>query len=137
MGQRSTLFWFFSAPSPRFGQAAMWIFAVNLFYLGVIVTTKQAAVTKGWAIPVVAIFLAVEIIPGFVRLNAEPLRFPNYVGIAPPMALRRTDTGLHVWVPTEGSDGGDWEPPVTPPDRFDPNLEQRGPTLRDGFRIRK
>ncbi len=106
MGQRSTLFWFFSAPSPRFGQAAMWIFAVNLFYLGVIVTTKQAAVTKGWAIPVVAIFLAVEIIPGFVRLNAEPLRFPNYVGIAPPMALRRTDTGLHVWVPTEGSDGG-------------------------------
>src|SRR5260370_23695802 len=79
----SLLFWFFSAPSPRFGQAAMWIFAVNLFYLGVIVTTKQAAVTKGWAIPVVAIFLPVGIIPGFVLLNPEPRRFPNYVCIPP------------------------------------------------------
>jgi hypothetical protein len=133
----SLLFWFFSAPSPRFGQATMWIFAVDLFYLGVIVTTEQTKITRKWVVPVVAIFLAVEIIPGFVRLDAEPLQFPNYVGIGPPMALRRTDTGLHVWVPARGSDSGDWELPVTPPDRLDRKLEQRGPTLRDGFRIRE
>jgi hypothetical protein len=27
--------------------------------------------------------------------------------------------------------------PATPPDRFDPKLELRGSTLRDGFRIRE
>jgi hypothetical protein len=131
------LFWFFSAPSPRFAQAAIWIFAVDLFYLGVIAAAKLTELVSKLAILVFGMFMALEIIPGLTRLNAEPIQFPNYIGSAPQMVLQHTKSGAGIWVPTEGINSGDSKLPATPPDRFDPNLELRGPTLRDGFRIRE
>jgi hypothetical protein len=41
---------------------------------------------------------------------------------------------LRVWVPTDTYVTGDAALPCTVPDRFDPALEMRGKTLRDGFR---
>jgi hypothetical protein len=133
----SVLFWFFSAPSPRFAQAAIWILAVDLFYLGAIAAAKLPKAVGTLAAVVSVTFLALEIIPGFARLNAEPIQFPNYIGAAPPMVLQYTASGAGIWIPKEGSNSVDWELPATPPDRFDPKLELRGPTLRDGFRIRE
>jgi hypothetical protein len=133
----SLLFWFFSAPSPRFAQATIWILAVDLFYLGAIATARPTEIVGKLVILVSAIFLALEIIPGLTRLNAEPIRFPNYIGAAPQMLLQHTKSGAGIWVPKEGINSVDSKLPATPPDRFDPNLEFRGPTLRDGFRIRE
>jgi hypothetical protein len=82
-------------------------------------------------------FMTVEIIFGLARLNAEPIQFPNYIGIAPPMLLQHTKSGAAIWVPAQGTDSVDWKLPVTPIDRFDSNLEFRGTTLREGFRIRE
>jgi hypothetical protein len=131
----SLLFWFFSAPSPRFAQATIWILAVDLFYLGVIAANRTEVVGK-LALLVCTTFMALEIIPGVTRLNAEPIQFPNYIGSAPQMLLLHTQSGAGIWVPKEGINSGDSKLPATPPDRFDPKLELRGPTLRDGFRIR-
>jgi hypothetical protein len=133
----SLLFWFFSAPSPRFAQATLWILAVDLFYLGGIAAAKLTEAGGKLAIVVSATFLALEIIPGFARLNAEPIQFPNYIGAAPQMLLQHTESGAGIWVPKEGINSVDSKLPATPPDRFDPKLELRGSTLRDGFRIRE
>jgi hypothetical protein len=133
----SLLFWFFSAPSPRFAQATLWILAVDLFYLGAIAAAKLTEAGGQLAILVSATFLALEIIPGLARLNAEPIQFPNYIGAAPQMLLQHTESGAGIWVPKEGINSVDSKLPATPPDRFDPKLELRGPTLRDGFRIRE
>jgi hypothetical protein len=133
----SLLFWFFSAPSPRFAQAAIWVLAVDTFYLGVIAAEKLSKVVAQLALLVFATFMAVEIAPGLARLNAEPIQFPNYIGSTPEMVLQHTKSGLGIWVPKEGINSGDSKLPATPPDRFDPKLELRGPTLREGFRIRQ
>jgi hypothetical protein len=133
----SLLFWFFSAPSPRFAQATIWVFAVDLFYLGVFVAGKPNQAVAQLAILVFATFMALEIVPGLTRLNAEPIQFPNYIGSPPEMLLRHTKSGAGIWIPKEGINSGDAKLPVTPPDRFDPKLELRGSTLRDGFRIRE
>jgi hypothetical protein len=53
------------------------------------------------------------------------------------MLLQHTKSGAGVWVPKEGINSVDSTLPATPPDRFDPQLELRGTTLRDGFRIRE
>jgi hypothetical protein len=133
----SLLFWFFSAPSPRFAQATLWIFAVDLFYLGAIAAAKRTEAGGKLTILVSASFLALEIIPGLARLNAEPIQFPNYIGADPQMLLQHTESGAGIWVPKKGINSVDSTLPTTPPDRFDPKLEFRGPTLRDGFRIRE
>jgi len=133
----SLLFWFFSAPSPRFAQATIWILAIDLFYLGAIAAAKLTEAAGKLAILVSTTFMAVEIIFGLARLNAEPIQFPNYIGAAPPMVLQLTKSGAAIWVPAQGTDSVDWKLPVTPIDRFDSNLEFRGTTLREGFRIRE
>jgi hypothetical protein len=133
----SLLFWFFAAPSPRFAQATIWILAVDLFYLGAVATAEQTEMVGKLAMLVFAAFMTLEIIPGLTRLNAEPIQFPNYIGVAPQMLLQHTKSGAGIWVPKEGINSGDSKLPATPPDRFDPKLELRGPTLRDGFRIRE
>jgi hypothetical protein len=133
----SLLFWFFSAPSPRFAQATIWILAIDLFYLGAIAAPKLTEAAGKLAVLVSATFMAAEIIFGLARLNAEPIQFPNYIGAAPPMLLQHTKSGAAIWVPAQGINSVDWKLPTTPPDRFDSNLEFRGTTLREGFRIRK
>jgi hypothetical protein len=83
----------------------------------------------------IAGFSVFELAEGFVRLHRERERFPNFVGGVPPLVSRVTFSGLAVWVPTEGNLTGPWQIPATPADRFDPRLELRGKTLREGFRI--
>src|SRR6266403_2427608 len=65
----SLLFWFFSAPSPRFAQATIWILAIDLFYLGAIAAAKLTEAAGKLAILVSITFMAVEIIFGLARLN--------------------------------------------------------------------
>jgi hypothetical protein len=74
---------------------------------------------------------------GLARLHQERGRFPNFVGGPPPLVSRVTFSGLAVWVPTESNLTGPWQIPATPTDRFDPRLELRGKTFRDGFRINR
>jgi hypothetical protein len=132
----AVLFWFFSAPSPRFAQATIWILAVDLFYLGMVGAKNMSRAARTLAAIVSVAFLVSELIPGLARLNGEKIRFPNYIGVTPPVVLQYTTLGTAIWVPQHGKYSGDWNLPVTPPDRFQRKLEQRGSTLRDGFRIR-
>jgi hypothetical protein len=150
----SLLFWFFTAPNPRFAQATLWILAADVAYLPFMCLYRAPhhsnADTAGRseAVPhtrlccaffllLVAGFTVFELAAGLVRLHQERERFPNFVGGPPPLVCRVTFSGLAVWVPTESNLTGPWQIPATPADRFDPRLELRDKTFRNGFRINR
>jgi hypothetical protein len=130
------VFWFLTAPAPRFAEATLWILAANLFVCSFVITSATSKFARHAALAVLLALVCYNTIVGLGRLTREGKRFPNFVGEPPAMTPRRTDSGLEIWVPTEGNSPGDSELLATPPDRFDPRLELRGPTLRQGFRIR-
>ncbi|HEY4814868.1 MAG TPA: hypothetical protein VIH58_09345 [Chthoniobacterales bacterium] len=131
----SMLFWFFTAPNPRFAQATFWILAADVVYLPFVCLNRVPRFCCAFFLLLIAGFSVFELAEGFVRLHRERERFPNFVGGAPPLVSRVTFSGLAIWVPTEGNLTGPWQIPATPADRFDPRLELRGKTLREGFRI--
>lgn len=133
----SLLFWFFTAPNPRFAQATLWILAADVAYLPFVCLNRVPRFCCAFFLLLVAGFTAFELAAGFARLHQERERFPNFVGGPPSLVSRVTFSGLAVWVPTESNLTGPWQIPATPADRFDPRLELRGKTFRDGFRINR
>jgi hypothetical protein len=131
----SLLFWFFTAPNPRFAQATFWILAGDVVYLPFVYLNRVPRFCYAFFLLLIAGFTVSELAEGFVRLHRERERFPNFVGGPPPLVSRFTYSGLAIWVPIEDNLTGPWQIPATPADRFDPRLELRGKTLREGFRI--
>jgi hypothetical protein len=130
------VFWFLTAPAPRFGEATLWIFAANVVVCSFVISSTTSKLVRRTAVAVLLTLVCYNAIVGLERLTHEGRKFPNFVGAPPPMTLRPTDSGLEIWVPIEGNSPGDSKLLATPPDRFNPLLELRGPTLRQGFRIR-
>lgn len=131
------IFWLLTAPAPRFAEATLWIFGTNVLVCSFVVFTQTPKLTCCVAVAVVLSLVGYNVSVGFERLTHEVERFPNFVGGIPDMTLRSTRSGLGVWVPATQYNPGDWELLSTPPDRFNSRLELRGPTLRQGFRIRE
>jgi hypothetical protein len=131
----SLLFWFLTAPDPRFAEGAIWLLAADVAYLPFAGGDIRQRFVRGLLAVVVIGFVCLELGAGLGRLAKEPERFPNYVGKPVPMVPELTYSGLVIWLPVQGELTGPWTIPSTPPDRFDPRLELRGKTFRDGFRI--
>jgi hypothetical protein len=133
----SLFFWFFAAPDPRFAQATLWVLAADIVYLPFACTNGSFRSLRILFVVIIAGFTLVELKQGLVRLYREKGHFPNYVGGVAPLVTRLTFSGLAIWVPSEGDVSGPWQIPATPSNRFDPRLELRGKTLREGFRINR
>jgi len=133
----SLLFWFFTAPNPRFAEATLWILAADVAYLPFLLLSVAPRFCCAFLLLLIAGFTIFELADGFGRLHRERERFPNFVGGPPALISRLTYSGLAIWVPTESNLTGPWQIPATPADRFDPRLELRGKTLREGFRINR
>jgi hypothetical protein len=132
-------FWFLTAPDPRFAQATLWIFALNLLLFPFLTESGFSRSMALLAVLLLSLLAAFDVGIGVVRLAKERkrLRLPNSVGGKVDLLARRTDSGLTVWVPKNVYEPGFAQLISTPPDRFNSRLELRGPNLRDGFRIRK
>jgi hypothetical protein len=133
----SLFFWFFSAPNPRFAQTTLWVVGADMVYLPFACMSGSPRFLRLAFVFVIAGFTLVELKQGLVRLYHEKGHFPNYVGGTAPLVPRLTYSGLTVWVPAEGDLTGPWQIPATPTSRFDPRLELRGKTLREGFKINR
>jgi hypothetical protein len=131
----SLLFWFLTAPDPRFAEGTIWLLAADVAYLAFAGSDVRQRFARGFLIVVVIGFVCLELAGGLKRLATEPERFPNFVGKPVPMVSELTYSGLAIWVPAQGQITGPWNIPATPRDRFDPRLELRGTTLREGFRM--
>jgi hypothetical protein len=130
-------FWFLTAPDPRFAQATLWIFALNVLSFPFLTEGGFTRCMALLAVLLLSLVAAFDAGFGVVRLAQEKKRLPNSVGGQVDLLARRTDSGLTVWVPRNVYESGFAQLISTPPDRFNSRLELRGPNLRDGFRIRK
>jgi hypothetical protein len=129
------LFWFLTAPDPRFGQATLWVFALNLLLLPFHSTdhwTRRLRIMATIALAIIGLFDAGV---GCARLMKEKKRLPNIEKPQIQLSARSTNSGLPVWIPKNGYAPGDAQLIATPSDRFNSRLELRGSNLRDGFRI--
>jgi hypothetical protein len=130
------LFWFLTAPDPRFAQATLWVFALNLLLLPFGDIDEWSRRLNFWGTLALAILALFDAGTGCARLKKEKKRLPNIVPSQNELSARTTNSGLAVWIPTTAYEPGDAQLVATPPDRFNPGLELRGSNLRDGFRIR-
>lgn len=131
----SLLFWFETSPDPRFAEGTLWILAANVAYLPFVGRERAHRLALAFFALVMAGIIGLDSVNGLGRLIKVPERFPNYIGVPPPMKAQLTYSGLAVWVPVNGDLTGPWNIPATPPNRFDPRLELRGKTFREGFRM--
>ncbi|MBV9300386.1 MAG: hypothetical protein JO066_15595 [Verrucomicrobia bacterium] len=129
------LFWFLTAPDPRFAQAVLWVFALNILLLP-FQATNRARGLGILATFALAILASINAVVGSARLIKEKKRIPNIVQSQNELSARRTDSGLTVWTPKNAYEPGDSQLISTPSDRFNSRLELRGSSLHDGFRIR-
>ena len=129
------LFWFLTAPDPRFAEATLWVFALNLILLPFYGTdgwTRRMNIFCTIALAVVALYDAGV---GCGRLIKEKKGLPNIVQRQDELTARSADSGLTVWIPKNTNTPGDAQLIATPPERFNSRLELRGSNLRDGFRV--
>jgi hypothetical protein len=130
------LFWFLTAPDPRFAQATLWVFALNLLSIPFRCKDEWSRRLNMVGTCTVAIVVLLDVGAGGARLIREKKRLPNIVERQVDLTARKTHSGLAVWIPKTRYEPGDAQLISTPPDRFNSRLELRSSNLRDGFRIR-
>jgi hypothetical protein len=129
----AVLFWLRTAPDPRFANGLLWSFGLALLLLA----TPSGTLSKKRsindliliAVPIVSLML-VEL----NRMAHEKYLFPaRYRQIT--LKELTSHYGVRVLVPATGDQVGDSPVPAAPENRFQPNLQYRGRTPEDGFRI--
>jgi hypothetical protein len=131
----SLIFWFLTAPDPRFAGATIWTLAADIAFLPFACLVSVRLLCRVVVTVLIAGFIGLELGAGAIRLQREHEQFPNFVGGPGELVSRLTYSGLAVWVPVKGDLTGPWKIPAAPAYSFDPRLELRGKTFRDGFRI--
>jgi hypothetical protein len=131
----SLVFWFLTAPDPRFAGATIWTVAADIAFLPFACLVSVRLLLRVFTSVLIAGFIGLELKEGAIRLATEHEQFPNFVGGTSELVPRLTYSGLAIWVPVTGDLTGPWKIPAAPPSSFNPKLELRGKTLRDGFRI--
>ncbi len=129
------LFWFLSAPDPRFVGAQFWILAVTWVAAGsTAVAGSLPHPRRDWAA------MAIVALPFALWLGRNPrtILAVSLSGFQPTpvavVAARETASGLTVYVPVEGDQLWDSPLPATP--RFDRRLRLRGSAPDTGFTVR-
>jgi hypothetical protein len=131
------IFWLIVAPAPRFAEGLLWSVGLALLLLGLPTQERRGLVCQHF---IYLIFLCAPVLylamQEYPRLSSERRAIPAKYESA-RLVPRRTNYGVIVFVPADSEDYriGDAPVPSTLSARFQPNLESRGNSLRDGFRI--
>jgi hypothetical protein len=127
------LFWFFTAPDPRFAYAQLWFccvlavyltFSIKKLYLSWMYLFQTGAVI----LQLVALFILVkpkEVISHFITPSPPPVVQTKSIQL----------NGRQIFIPSNGNQCWDAELPCTP--QIDSLLEWRGKEISEGFRMRK
>ncbi len=123
------VFWFFTAPAPRFAGACFWMMAIGA------VLTLRPWVRPGFWRPA-----ALLLVGGSWVLHASHADFrrgpPRDIGPAMtvPMKIRTTDSGLGIYVPEDEHQDRCWDAPLPCAPKFRADLRLRDPAdLSKGF----
>ncbi len=116
------LFWFFTAPEPRYGYGFLFGFALLFFSYGLYVLKlpKHEDVSKLAFVFIIILFLLVEIVPLNVSINKI---FTNDWGKLPEVEVKEevTNQGIKINLPAEGDQCWYMDLPATP--YLDPKLK--------------
>jgi hypothetical protein len=129
-------FWFFTAPSPRFAQAVIWLFPM----LGGYAVLTQLRPATEWRVHVYRI-LSWGMVNGafmaYLMLRIERFVPAFDAGFAPLPHVATVEQpivdGYYVYTPQTGEQCWSAALPCTP--YYRPELRRRGPSLQDGFAI--
>jgi hypothetical protein len=128
------IFWFKTAPDPRFGYAILLLFGVNGFYAASAVISGLSKLRAGiYTCLITSVCLLVLFRSQWPLINLYEKKFPQGFPTA-ELEYQTTDSGLRVGVP-KGEKAWNSGLIVTP--YFNPDLTMRGPEIRDGFRMQK
>jgi len=139
-GLAGILFWFAASPDPRFAQFAIWTTAATLGAWGIVSLDFQRppSHTRPAHTGIVLAALFLSLIWCLISVGwREPIQALRGVQQPPPLPkpaliLRRTLSGLPVYVPAQGNQCWDAPLPCTP--YFDESLRLRNDSsLRSGF----
>jgi hypothetical protein len=124
-GLLGVVFWFLSAPDPRFLGSITWVLAGSMLVLAL-------QHRRHWALPLVVGHAAMLLAGGVNMIDVVR----SYKDTAPAkqvdMIARETNSGLTVFVPKNGDQCWDAELPCTP--YFSPKLALRDPgSVSKGF----
>jgi hypothetical protein len=127
------LFWFQTAPDPRFAYATLLLFAVNGFYA---FTCALFAISDARSTAFTCLIATVVVLLNFEReyplIYHAAKKFPQGFPKA-QLEYKVTDSGLRVGVP---KDQLSWATDLVVTPDFNSDLSLRGRDLRDGFRVR-
>ncbi|HVO41323.1 MAG TPA: hypothetical protein VMT34_01810, partial [Aggregatilineales bacterium] len=133
----SVVFWFLTAPDPRFAGAAFWILALwtGIMLVSLLRQIRPPAIVVRASIAapagVALVLVALGISAGF-RLYGNG--FPPLPHA--PMKTYQTDSGLIVNIPANANNPLQlWDAPLPASPYTLPHLELRGSDLRSGFRM--
>jgi hypothetical protein len=133
------VYWFLTAPDPRFATAAIWTLAAggSLLFLSHAHGWLRRSF-YAWTVGLTFLGLNLPAIRAIVR-HPEFLRDISTVGFiahkSDVLAERRTNSGLRVLVPG-GTDDKCWDSPLPCTPYFNPRLELRKNDIGSGFRVR-
>ncbi len=134
-GLAGILFWFAASPDPRFAQFAIWTAAATLGTWGIVCLDLEGGRSRS---RLALAALVLSLIWCLISFGwKEPIRALRGVQERPPLPqpaviVRRTLSGLAVYVPAQGNQCWDAPLPCTP--YFDETLRLRDPSsLRWGF----
>lgn len=127
------VFWFKTAPDPRFGWATLLLFGVNGCYAFTSVLGIWSDVRSSlFACLITVISTGVMLANEWPLLNDYTMKFPQGFPKA-ELQYRVTDSGLRVGIP---KDQKAWDSGLVVTPEFDRYLTLRGQSLRDGFRTK-
>lgn len=129
----SLIFWFLTAPDPRFAASSFWVLA--FLSVCMIVSILRQYISPKWIVTFALLFYLAGALLPFAFRGKVAQQLPKN-GFEPlPRAVMEEficDSGLSVWVPMQDDLAWDSDLPSTPyPDK---TLHLRGDGLRSGFR---
>jgi len=128
----AVIFWFKTAPDPRFGYASLWLCGVTCLYSFTKTLANFSTIRASLcaALVVVGSFCFIWKTQ-FPLFNHYPKKFPQGFPQA-ELEFRTTKSGLRLGIPKHEQL---WDSGLVVTPYYNPNLALRGRGLRDGFRI--
>ena len=134
------IYWFFTAPGPRFAHALFWCLSLSsalLFLCAVQPLLKKRA----WVVVMCVVFIMANLhFIGAAVQRRNTIKEVSSSGWHPiktiPLIQKKTVSGLVVFTPEQGNQCWDSPLPCTTPARFNPDLRLRIPgKLTSGFTV--
>jgi hypothetical protein len=133
------IFWFFTAPDPRFAHALFWLLSLNSALL-LLSSLQPFLKTRSYVVVMCVVFMVLNLhFMLFAVTHRDEIKYVSFSGWhsvkTVPLIEKKTVSGLVIYTPEKGDQCWDSPLPCTP--YFNPDIRLRIPgELASGFTVR-